>query len=150
MKLAATELRALIAFLACWLLAGLLCYYNGLCMQGWFELFNGATWPEKPEQVAGDKWWLFSIILGFRTALNLSVAITALMAVVWFYSGGKRKLVELSVERQIKHRENAMLGQVAVFLHENFPAEQITADLISRLQSSITEFMSNNWEIPRK
>ena len=85
-------LVALFLFVVTWVLASLIAYCVVLTGRGyWLELFNGATWP--PQFVTGHpsndiepirSAWFFAV-LGFRTAVNLGIVLTAAFVLIGFY-----------------------------------------------------------------
>lgn len=138
------QLAGAAGFLASWAGTSILCYCKGVEWQGWIELFNGATWPSNSGEMAKGNWWLFSLICGLRTTVNLGFIVTVIGAVFWFYFGKGRRLLELSSDRLIKHRDNQMIGKMAALIEEEFPGA-LTPEISKKFNLELREFMKDKW-----
>ena len=113
-----------------WILVTLACVGLVQCGYGhWIELFNGATWPnlfvgpDASEVVGppcsqftagGERGWLFFVVLGTRTFINLGVVLSAFSAVAgayWLVSGGL-EMIKTQLAAIGRARDLALAAQI--------------------------------------
>ncbi|WP_027925934.1 hypothetical protein [Pseudomonas sp. URMO17WK12:I12] len=116
-------LLSLLMFFLAWLVSSLLTYCLVSTEHGyWLELFNGATWPSQfvSSDVSKDvhpirSWW-FYVVIGFRTAVNLGVVLSAafwLFTVYLASSGQLERWFMSKLESVLTTRDIALAAFVA-------------------------------------
>lgn len=100
-----------------WLIAGMFGYWAVTSGRGhWLELFNGATWPPQFLETNAsasqpNRSFMFFLVLGLRTVLNLGVLFTAVLAISAFYlisSGQLKEWIMSKLNSVLATRDIAM------------------------------------------
>ncbi|WP_342116338.1 hypothetical protein [Pseudoduganella sp. OTU4001] len=101
-----------------WLVAGSFAYWAVASGRGhWLELFNGATWPPQFLETNAlasqqlNRSFMFFLVLGLRTVLNLGVLFTAILAISAFYlvsSGQLKEWIMSKLNSVLATRDIAM------------------------------------------
>lgn len=117
--------------------------------QLWFELFNGATWPERwgELQTVSPLW--FAISLATRSVVNIAGPMGVIIGAMWLVCGGMENLMKMSLVELLRMHNVELVSNLSLMLKLRHP-NTFTADDEDAMQDEAKRFLSE-WqgELPK-